>query len=436
MPQTTTIGFEQLSKYFHLPINDVAKELGICATMLKKICRRNSIPRWPHRKIKSLNKMIENLESSLQNNPSEAEECIKQEITILKNKKTLIMKNPSILASNAQKRTSLMGSTSGDNEHGKPVKKSSVKQEQPESSQNNNILLLNTASSSTPQNNASPQSSNTGSNDMIKLSFSHNSQSLQLPLPSHQISPPQQQPQQPQQQQQQQQSQPQQSQQQTNFSINHLLTPAYSAPLTSFLLEDEDQLPQQQPLHQQAQHHQVESPQQTTTTYITTTTQGAPHSISYQHQNPTMQQQRSEQNDMSWYQAPMNPYLASTPMYQTQVVTAHPDYFTLPKLNIVEGANSMNQQIIQSQQGPYITSQIPQYHHQTHHQQHHHQQHHQLPLPHQTMQQNQQNQSKVIYMKSAPTPPQNYIQTIIPNPPQSLRWMVSDHDKINISRKM
>lgn len=94
---TTTITFEQLTKYFHLPINDVAKELGICATMLKKICRKNGIPRWPHRKIKSLNKMIENLEASLQNNASEAEECIRQEINILKNKKSLIMKNPSIL---------------------------------------------------------------------------------------------------------------------------------------------------------------------------------------------------------------------------------------------------------------------------------------------------------------------------------------------------
>jgi hypothetical protein len=50
---TTTITFEQLTKYFHLPINDVAKELGICATMLKKICRKNGIPRWPHRKVRS-----------------------------------------------------------------------------------------------------------------------------------------------------------------------------------------------------------------------------------------------------------------------------------------------------------------------------------------------------------------------------------------------
>jgi hypothetical protein len=51
MPLAQTIGLETLSKYFHLPINDVAKELGVCATVLKKICRKNGIPRWPHRKV-------------------------------------------------------------------------------------------------------------------------------------------------------------------------------------------------------------------------------------------------------------------------------------------------------------------------------------------------------------------------------------------------
>jgi hypothetical protein len=41
--------------------------------------------------------MIENLESSLQNSTTEADDCTRQEISILKSKKTLIMKNPSIL---------------------------------------------------------------------------------------------------------------------------------------------------------------------------------------------------------------------------------------------------------------------------------------------------------------------------------------------------
>lgn len=50
-PVAQSMSLEHLSRYFHLPINDVAKELGVCATVLKKICRRNGIPRWPHRKV-------------------------------------------------------------------------------------------------------------------------------------------------------------------------------------------------------------------------------------------------------------------------------------------------------------------------------------------------------------------------------------------------
>lgn len=42
-----------LAQHFHLPINAAAKELGICPTVLKKICRRNGMRRWPHRKVES-----------------------------------------------------------------------------------------------------------------------------------------------------------------------------------------------------------------------------------------------------------------------------------------------------------------------------------------------------------------------------------------------
>ena len=56
MPPSKNISFDELSKYFHLPINQVAKELGVCATILKKLCRKNGIPRWPHRKVYSKNR--------------------------------------------------------------------------------------------------------------------------------------------------------------------------------------------------------------------------------------------------------------------------------------------------------------------------------------------------------------------------------------------
>jgi len=102
MPLTQSIGLETLSKYFHLPINDVAKELGVCATVLKKICRRNGIPRWPHRKIKSLDKMIASLDASVAKNP-EDEERIRHEIQTLHNRRSFLVKNPNVLASKGKK---------------------------------------------------------------------------------------------------------------------------------------------------------------------------------------------------------------------------------------------------------------------------------------------------------------------------------------------
>ena len=46
---------ENLAKYFHLPINNAGKQLGICPTVLKKICRKHGIQRWPHRKVRRPN---------------------------------------------------------------------------------------------------------------------------------------------------------------------------------------------------------------------------------------------------------------------------------------------------------------------------------------------------------------------------------------------
>jgi len=119
MPPSKNISFDELSKYFHLPINQVAKELGVCATILKKICRRNGIPRWPHRKIKSLDKMISNLEVNLAKNPTEREE-INHEVELLKTKKLEIMKNPDILVSKSSSRGHSRGNLSGNMKKTKP----------------------------------------------------------------------------------------------------------------------------------------------------------------------------------------------------------------------------------------------------------------------------------------------------------------------------
>jgi hypothetical protein len=62
---------DQIASYFHLPIAAASREIGICATLLKKICRKYGIPRWPFRKLKSIEKAMVNLIDSLRSSPQE-----------------------------------------------------------------------------------------------------------------------------------------------------------------------------------------------------------------------------------------------------------------------------------------------------------------------------------------------------------------------------
>jgi hypothetical protein len=63
MPANRIVSIDELSQYLHLPEKAVAKELGICLTSLKKLCRQNGITRWPYRKLKSLDKKIARAEN-------------------------------------------------------------------------------------------------------------------------------------------------------------------------------------------------------------------------------------------------------------------------------------------------------------------------------------------------------------------------------------
>lgn len=62
---------DQIASYFHLPIAAASREIGICATLLKKICRKYGIPRWPFRKLKSIEKAMVNLIDTLRSTPQE-----------------------------------------------------------------------------------------------------------------------------------------------------------------------------------------------------------------------------------------------------------------------------------------------------------------------------------------------------------------------------
>lgn len=56
--------FEQVSRHFSMPIKQAARELNVGVTRLKKQCRKLGIPRWPHRKMKSLQTLIDNVQVS------------------------------------------------------------------------------------------------------------------------------------------------------------------------------------------------------------------------------------------------------------------------------------------------------------------------------------------------------------------------------------
>lgn len=95
MPSKKWLSIQEIAPLFHRPIVDVAgappsienlvtlggggartaptphpllypaATLGVCTTLLKKVCRRHGIRRWPQRKLQSLNKLINNLHNAM-----------------------------------------------------------------------------------------------------------------------------------------------------------------------------------------------------------------------------------------------------------------------------------------------------------------------------------------------------------------------------------
>ncbi|MFS7929885.1 putative transcription factor Nin-like family [Helianthus anomalus] len=60
---------EEIEKHFELPIAVAAEKLGVGLTMLKKRCREFNIKRWPHRKLKSIKSLIQNVKPWQGNSP-------------------------------------------------------------------------------------------------------------------------------------------------------------------------------------------------------------------------------------------------------------------------------------------------------------------------------------------------------------------------------
>ncbi|TMW55760.1 hypothetical protein Poli38472_010642 [Pythium oligandrum] len=91
---TKHISIDELRAHFDRPIIDVAKEFGICITLMKKICRRNGIKRWPHRQIRSLSKSIASMEAAMLSTQGSEREKYRDQIMSLKLKRDAVIADP------------------------------------------------------------------------------------------------------------------------------------------------------------------------------------------------------------------------------------------------------------------------------------------------------------------------------------------------------
>lgn len=91
---TKHISIDELREHFDRPIIDVAKDFGICITLMKKICRRNGIKRWPHRQIRSLSKSIASMEAAMLSAQGTERDKYRDQIINLKLKRDAVIADP------------------------------------------------------------------------------------------------------------------------------------------------------------------------------------------------------------------------------------------------------------------------------------------------------------------------------------------------------
>lgn len=121
---------EDLRKHFDKPIAEAAFNFGICTTLLKKICRKIGVKRWPCRQIRSLAKTIRALEMQLTRTHSFDERCrLQEQIEELMEKHASIVKDPSSggkLGQTLRRKALSKKSLSGADARNKPTRTADV----------------------------------------------------------------------------------------------------------------------------------------------------------------------------------------------------------------------------------------------------------------------------------------------------------------------
>ncbi|KAI9912797.1 hypothetical protein PsorP6_006100 [Peronosclerospora sorghi] len=92
----------ELRPHFNKPMAVVAKELGVCITLMKKICRRNGLVRWPHRRIRSLVNRITSLQMIATNAAGAERERFQVQIADMREELSAVIQNPNEKSRKAQ----------------------------------------------------------------------------------------------------------------------------------------------------------------------------------------------------------------------------------------------------------------------------------------------------------------------------------------------
>ncbi|KAF9601940.1 hypothetical protein IFM89_024274 [Coptis chinensis] len=95
-----SISFDDISKYFGRPVREACANLKVGQTVLKRKCRDFGIPKWPYRKIKSLDNLIHNIKAEVGRQQAkmnqETAEAVLETQKIIESEKELIEKRPAI----------------------------------------------------------------------------------------------------------------------------------------------------------------------------------------------------------------------------------------------------------------------------------------------------------------------------------------------------
>jgi hypothetical protein len=90
-----SITLELLESHYNVPLIEVAKIFGLSITMLKKVCRRYGIQRWPHRQIRSVNCTIRKLREKFEVAEAADRDELARQLAILEGKKVMVMQQAS-----------------------------------------------------------------------------------------------------------------------------------------------------------------------------------------------------------------------------------------------------------------------------------------------------------------------------------------------------